>query len=125
MARMTAAEKRRLAIEAAEQAEALKWNNLRAGYNRRLFSLFSLANEFNAKMKFTKETVAFDVGYQEFVLPSVLSETRDQNVIYVLLDLEYEFEKLQKTRDEEQRRYEMKKAALAKLNSEERELLGL
>ena len=122
MARMTVAEKRRLAIE----AEALKWNNLRANYNQRLFSLFSLANEFNAKMKFTKETVTFVVEFRDdFVLPSVLSETRDQNVMYVLLDLECEFEKLQYDRDEEKRRYALKEAALAKLNVEERELLGL
>ena len=122
MARMTVAEKRRLALESA----TLEWNNLRAEYNQRLFSLFSLANEFNAKMKFTKETVTFKVEFRDdFVLPSVLSETRDKYVLEVLLDLEDEFEKLQKTRDEEQRRYEMKNAALAKLNSEERELLGL
>ena len=126
MARMTKVEKQRLAREAAEQADALEWNNLRAEYNQRLFSLFSLANEFNAKMKFTKETVTFEVEFREdFVLPSVLSETRDNNVIYVLLDLECEFEKLQYDRDEEQRRYEKKKAALAKLSPEERELLGL
>ena len=130
MARMTVAEKRRLAIEAAEQAEALEWNNLRAEYNQRLFSLFSLANEFNAKMKFTKETVTFEVGtrhpfFGEYVLPSVLSETRDQYVLDVLLTLEYEFEKFQKARDEEKRRYALKQAALAKLNDEERELLGL
>ena len=128
MARMTVAEKRRLAVEAAEQAEALKWNDLRADYNQRLFSLFSLANEFNTEMKFTKETVTFEVGYrgyhEEFVLPSVLSETRDQNVMYVLLDLEYEFETYQKARDEENR-HALKQAALAKLNDEERELLGL
>ena len=119
MARMTVAEKRRLAIE------ALKWNNLRAGYNQRLFSLFSLANEFNTKMKFTKETVTFKVEFREdFVLPSVLSETRDQNVLDALLDLEREFE-YQKARDEENRRHALKEAALAKLNDEERELLGL
>ena len=126
MARMTVAQQRRLAIETAEQADAMEWNNLRAEYNRRLFSLFSLAIEFNAKMKFTKETVTFKVEFREdFVLPSVLSETRDQNVIYVLLDLECEFEKLQYDRDEENRRYDLKQAALAKLNDEERELLGL
>ena len=126
MARMTVAEKRRLAIEAAEQAEAIVWNNLRAEYNQRLFSLFSLANEFHAKMEFTKETVMFEVGYRkEFVLPSVLSETRDQNVLDVLLTLEYEFETYQKARDEENRRYALKEAALTKLNDEERELLGL
>ncbi len=126
MARMTAAEKRRLAREAAEQAEALQWNNLRAEYNQRLFSLFSLANEFHAKMEFTKETVTFEVGYRkEFVLPSVLSETRDQYVLDVLWNLEHEFETYQKARDEENRRYALKQAALAKLNDEERELLGL
>ena len=126
MARMTVAEKRRLANEAAEQAEALKWNNLRADYNQRLFSLFSLANEFDTKMKFTKETVTFKVEFREdFVLPSVLSETRDQNVIYVLLDLECEFEKLQYDRDEEKRRYALKEAALAKINDQEREMLSL
>ena len=126
MARMTVAEKRRLAIEAAKQAEALEWNNLRAEYNQRLFSLFSLANEFHAKMEFTKETVTFDVGFREdFVLPSVLSETRDQNVLDVLLTLECEFETYQKVRDEDNRRYALKQAALAKLNDEERELLGL
>ena len=126
MARMTVAEKRRLALEAAEQEEALEWNNLRAEYNQRLFSLFSLANEFHAKMEFTKETVTFEVGYRkEFVLPSVLSETRDQNVLDVLWNLEHEFETYQKARDEENRRYALKQAALAKLNDEERELLGL
>ncbi len=130
MARMTAAENRRLALEAAEQEEALEWNNLRAEYNQRLFSLFSLANEFNAKMKFTKETVTFEVGtrhpfFGEYVLPSVLSETRDQYVLDVLWNLEHEFETYQKARDEENRRYALKQAALAKLNDEERELLGL
>ena len=128
MARMTVAEKRRLALESAKQKEALEWNNLRAEYNQRLFSLFSLANEFNANMKFTKETVTFEVGFgfrEDFVLPSVLSETRDQNVLDVLWNLEYEFEKFQKARDEENRRYALKQAALAKLNDEERELLGL
>ena len=123
MARMTVAEKRRLALD-AKQEEALEWNNLRAEYNQRLFSLFSLANEFHAKMEFTKETVTFDVGFrEEFVLPSVLSETRDQNVLDVLLTLECEFETYQKVRDEDNRRYAL--AALAKLNDEERELLGL
>ena len=123
MARMTVAEKRRLAIEAAEQAEVLKENNLRAEYNQRLFSL---ANEFLVKMEFTKDSVTFKVEFREdFVLPSVLSETRDNNVIYVLLDLECEFERLQYDRDEEKRRCALKKAALAKLNDEERELLGL
>ena len=128
MARMTVAEKRRLALESAKQKEALEWNNLRAEYNQRLFSLFSLANEFNANMKFTKETVTFEVGFgfrEDFVLPSVLSETRDQNVLDVLWNLEYEFEKFQNARDEEKRRYALKQAALAKLNDEERELLGL
>ena len=125
MARMTNAENRRLALESAKQEEALEWNNLRAEYNQRLFSLFSLANEFHAIM-FTKETVTFEVGYRDyFVLPSVLSETRDQNVLDVLLDLEYEFETYQKVRDEENRRYALAQAALAKLNDEERELLGL
>ena len=126
MDRMTVAEKRRLALESAKQAEALEWNNLRAEYNQRLFSLFSLANEFHTKIEFTKETVTFDVGFREdFVLPSVLSETRDQNVLDVLLTLECEFETYQKVRDEENRRYALKQAALAKLNDEERELLGL
>ncbi len=130
MARMTKVEKQRLALESAKQEEALEWNNLRAEYNQRLFSLFSLANEFHAKMKFTKETVTFDVGtrhpfFGEYVLPSVLSETRDQYVLDVLLTLEYEFEKYQKARDEEKRRYALKQAALAKLNDEERELLGV
>ena len=91
MARMTVAEKRRLA-----QEEALEWNNLRADYNQRLFSLASF-----------------------------LSETRDQNVLDVLWNLEYEFETYQKARDEENRRCALKQAALAKLNDEERELLGL
>ena len=123
MTRMTVAEKRRLALESAK---ALEWNNLRAEYNRRLFSLFSLAIEFNVKMKFTKETVTFKVEFREdFVLPSFLSETRDHNVIYVLLDLECEFVRFKYARDEENRRYALKKAALAKLNDEERELLGL
>ena len=109
-----------------KQEEALEWNNLRAEYNQRLFSLFSLANEFNTKMKFTEETVTFEVEFREdFVLPSVLSETRDNNAIYVLMDLECEFEKLQYDRDAEKRRYALEEAALAKLNVEERELLGL
>lgn len=126
MARMTVAEKRRLALEAAEQAEALEWNNFRAEYNQRLFSLFSLANEFNAKMKFTEETVTFEAGFRgDFVLPSVLSETCDQDVLYVLRNLEYMFEEFQTARDEENRRCALKQAALAKLNDEERELLGL
>lgn len=126
MARMTNAEKRRLALESAKQEEALEWNNLRAEYNQRLFSLFSLANKFHTKMEFTKETVTFDVGFRgDFVLPSVLSETRDQNVLDVLLTLECEFETYQKVRDEENRRYALAQAALAKLNVEERELLGL
>ena len=126
MARMTVAENRRLAIESAKQEEALEWNNLRADYNQRLFSLFSLANEFHAKMEFTKETVTFEFGYRkEFVLPSVLSETRDQNVLDVLLTLECEFETYQKVRDEEKRRHALKQAVLAKLNTEERALLGL
>ena len=126
MARMTVAEKRRLAREAVEQAEALEWNNLRAEYNQRLFALLSLANEFNTKVKFTKETVTFEVGFREdFVLPSVLSETRDQDVLDTLLNLDYEFGCMKMQRDEENRRYAVKKAALAKLNDEERELLGL
>lgn len=122
MARMTKVEKQRLALESAKQEEALEWNNLRAEYNQRLFSLFSLANEFHAKMEFTKETVTFEVGFGEYF---VLAETRDQNVLDVLLNLEYEFVKFQKARDEENRRYALKEAALAKLNVEERELLGL
>ena len=70
--------------------------------------------------------MTFDVGFrEEFVLPSVLSETRDQNVLDVLLTLECEFETYQKVRDEENRRHALKQAALAKLNDEERELLGL
>ena len=130
MTRMTVAEKRRLVLEASACSEALEWNNLRADYNQRLFSLFSLANEFHTKMEFTKETVTFDVGTRhpflgEYVLPSVLSETRDQNVLDALLDLKYKFETLKKARDEEKRRYALKEAALAKLNDEERELLGL
>lgn len=81
-------------------------------------------------MKFTKDTVTLtvtvDVGFREdFVLPSVLSETRDHGVLDDLLNLEYQFVKFQKARDEENRRYALKKAALAKLNDEERELLEL
>ena len=126
MARMTVAEKRRLEREATEQAEALEWTNLRAEYNRRLFKLFAQAKEFNVSLTFTEDSVSFDLNkYRDFVLPSVLSETRDQNVLGVLLNLEHEFQELQNARDEENRRYALKKAALAKLNDEERELLGL
>ena len=126
MARMTVAEKRRLEREATEQAEALEWTNLRAEYNRRLFKLFAQAKEFNVSLTFTEDSVSFDLNkYRDFVLPSVLSETRDQNVLGVLLNLEHEFQELQNARDEENRRYALKKAALAKLNVEERELLGL
>ena len=126
MARMTVAEKRRLEREATEQAEALEWTNLRAEYNRRLFKLFAQAKEFNVSLTFTEDSVSFDLNkYRDFVLPSVLSETRDQSVLGVLLNLEHEFQELQNARDEENRRYALKKAALAKLNVEERELLGL
>ena len=107
-------------------AEVDDWNALRAVYNQRLFALFALAQEFNAELKFTKETVTFVVGFrEEFVLPSALSERRDNDVLDVLVDLDYEFERLREARDEEKRRYALKQSALAKLTEEERAALGL
>ena len=43
----------------------------------------------------------------------------------VLEELEFELSMLEEKRAEEQRRYEMKQAALSKLTAEERKLLGL
>ena len=64
-------------------------------------------------------------GYREYVLPSELPETRNDDVLDELNSVMREFENYRSQRDEEQRRYEMKKAALAKLSPEEREVLGL
>lgn len=126
MARMTAAEKRRLALEQYERENQAAWAYLREEYHRRLFKLFAQAKEFNVSLTFTEESVSFEFeGYREYVLPSELTETRNDDVLDDLNSVMREFEDLRSQRDEEQRRYEKKKAALAKLSPEERELLGV
>lgn len=126
MARMTAAEKRRLALEQYERENQLAWTYLREEYHRRLFKLFAQAKEFNVSLTFTEESVSFDLDkYREYVLPSELTETRNDEVLNEFNTVLREFEDLRSQRDEEQRRYEKKKAALAKLSPEERELLGV
>lgn len=126
MARMTTAEKRRLALEQYERENQAAWAYLREEYHRRLFKLFAQAKEFNVSLTFTEESVSFEFeGYREYVLPSELTETRNDDVLDDLNSVMREFEDLRSQRDEEQRRYEKKKAALAKLSPEERELLGV
>ena len=126
MARMTVAEKRRLAIEQYEREKQAAWDYLREEYNRRLFKLFAQAKEFNVSLTFTEDSVSFDLdNFREYVLPADLPETMNDEVLDEFNTVLREFEDLRSQRDEEQRRYEKKKAALAKLSPEERELLGL
>ena len=126
MARMTTAEKRRLALEQYERENQLAWTYLREEYHRRLFKLFAQAKEFNVSLTFTEDSVSFDLDkYREYVLPADLPETRNDEVLDELNSVMREFEDLRSQREVEQRRYEMKKAALAKLSPEERELLGV
>ena len=126
MARMTTAEKRRLALEQYERENQAAWAYLREEYHRRLFKLFAQAKEFNVSLTFTEDSVSFDLDkYREYVLPADLPETMNDEVLNEFNTLLREFEDLRSQRDEEQRRYEKKKAALAKLSPEERELLGV
>ena len=126
MARMTTAEKRRLALEQYERENQAAWAYLREEYNRRLFKLFAQAKEFNVSLTFTEDSVSFDLNkYREYVLPADLPETMNDEVLDEFNTVLREFEDLRSQRDEEQRRYEMKKVALAKLSPEERELLGV
>ena len=126
MARMTTAEKRRLALEQYERENQAAWAYLREEYNRRLFKLFAQAKEFNVSLTFTEDSVSFDLNkYRDYVLPADLPETMNDEVLDEFHTVLREFEDLRSQRDEEQRRYEMKKAALAKLSPEERELLGV
>ena len=126
MARMTTAEKRRLALEQYERENQLAWTYLREEYHRRLFKLFAQAKEFNVSLTFTEDSVSFDLDkYREYVLPADLPETMNDEVLDEFNTVLREFEDLRSQRDEEQRRYEKKKAALAKLSPEERELLGV
>lgn len=130
MARMTAAEKRRLALEQYERENQAAWTHLREEYHSRLFKLFVLAKELKVSLIFTEESAVFEFEfdravYREFVLPSDLPETRNDDVLDDFNSVLRGFEALRSIRDEEQRRYDMKKAALAKLSAEERELLGV
>lgn len=126
MARMTTAEKRRLALEQYERENQLAWTYLREEYHRRLFKLFAQAKEFNVSLTFKEDSVSFDLDkYREYVLPADLPETMNDEVLDEFNIVLREFEDLRSQRDEEQRRYEKKKAALAKLSPEERELLGV
>lgn len=126
MARMTSAEKRRLALEKYERENQAAWTYLREEYHLRLFKLFAQAKKFNVSLTFTEDSVSFDLDkYREYVLPSVLPETRNDEVLDEFNSVLREFEDLRTRHEEEQRRYEMKKAALAKLSPEERELLGV
>lgn len=126
MARMTAAEKRRLALEQYERENQAAWAYLREEYHRRLFKLFAQAKEFNVSLTFAEDSVSFDFNkYREYVLPSDLPETRNDEVLDELNSVMREFEDLRSQREAEQRRLALKQAALAKLSPEERELLGL
>jgi hypothetical protein len=126
MARMTTAEKRRLALEQYERENQAAWAYLREEYNRRLFKLFAQAKEFNVSLTFTEDSVSFDLNkYRDYVLPADLPETMNDEVLDEFNTVLRKFEDLRSQRDEEQRRYEKKKAALAKLSPEERELLGV
>ena len=125
MARMTTAEKRRLALEQFERENQAAWSSLREEYHRRLFKLFAQANEFNVSLTFTEDSVSFDLDrYREYVLPSELPETRNDDVLDELNSVMREFEDLRSQREVE-RRLALKQAALAKLSPEEREALGL
>ena len=126
MARMTTAEKRRLALEKYERENQAAWAYLREEYNRRLFKLFAQAKEFNVSLTFTEDSVSFDLNkYRDYVLPADLPETMNDEVLDEFNTVLRKFEDLRTQRDEEQRRYEKKKAALEKLSPEERELLGV
>lgn len=57
--------------------------------------------------------------------PTVLSYSYDTPSDWALDQLEYEFRMAAAERAEEERKYAVKTAALAKLSAEERELLGL
>lgn len=125
MARLTATEKRRLALEQFERENQAAWTYLREEYHRRLFKLFAQAKEFNVSLTFTEDSVSFEIeGYREFVLPSVLPETRNDEVLDEFNSVLSKFEDLRSQREVE-RRLALKQAALAKLSPEEREVLGL
>ena len=129
MSRLTTTEKRRLALEQYERENQLAWSSLREEYHRRLFKLFAQAKEFNVSLTFAEDSVSFEFGgyrgYREYVLPSELPETRDDDVLDELNTVLREFEDLRSQREAEQRRLALKQAALAKLSPEERELLGV
>ena len=125
MARLTATEKRRLALEQFERENQAAWTYLREEYHRRLFKLFAQSKEFNVRLTFAEESVTFEIeGYREYVLPSELPETRNDDVLDELNSVMCEFEDLRSQREVE-RRLALKQAALAKLSPEEREVLGL
>ena len=127
MARLTAMEKRRLAfVEQCERENQAAWSSLREEYHRRLFKLFAQAQELNVSLTFAEDSVSFDLDtYREYVLPSDLPETRNDDVLNEFNSVLSEFEDLRSQREAEQRRLALKQAALAKLSPEERELLGL
>lgn len=132
MARLTKAQ--REAMEAAVLAE--QWEAFRAEYPQRFARLLfaftrldasgaTLEREPYSVEQFDAETYVFVHDYTDATLKVTAPVNQNWDVLYTLERLEGLVESYERAQAEEQRRATVKREALAKLNAEERELLGL
>lgn len=132
MARLTRAQ--REAREAAEHQAA--WEKFREEYPQRfakvLFAFTRLAasgatvdREPFQVNQLDEETYAFGHDYVNAALKVTTPVNQNWDVLWLLERLEGVVESYDRAQAEEQRQAQVKRDALAKLNAEERELLGL
>ena len=121
MARKTKAE---LQAE-REEAQALQEAHEFAQYPTRLMAALERATTLNFELEVRNSQ--FNLRDRDDSYPQlfVLTFTHDQDSQNALESLEYDLKDKEAAEAEATRRYELKKAALAKLTEEERKLLGL
>lgn len=127
--RETAAERRAREAANRQEHEVRVWAEFTAQYPKRFAALlFAYADldyaEFRVK-KLDDETYEFSHKYTDVTLKVTPPLNYVWDVMNNLESAEYELKEYQEEVAEEERKYAVKQAALAKLSKEERELLGL
>jgi hypothetical protein len=126
MTRETKAQRLEREADEASARDANKANKAAQYLPKLMTVLESATNLNNYELTVTEGLFRVrDRDAERWETPVLLSPTYTQSNWDKLEDLEFELEFEAKARAEAERRYAVKQAALAKLSSEERELLGL
>lgn len=121
MARLTKAEREAMAAAVVAEREA----ELTATYPERLMNMLERATKVNFELTVKEGTFFLDDRDDRYSNSVALTLTYNRDNQESLHELDWRVDLKEEREREEQRRAQVKSAALAKLNAEERELLGL